>query len=106
VDQLVRELREQSQERWSVNKSASRTTWLLPGQEPARPLRPEYLGLLLRRHGFAGLAGRNSARLALASDLPASILADLTGTSVSNAARWTGYARRDWFDYVACRQQS
>ncbi|WP_234376654.1 hypothetical protein [Streptomyces sp. CB01201] len=55
----------------------------------------------LRRHGIAPRAGRNNARLALATDLPASVLADFTGTS--NATRWTGYARRDWLDYIAAR---
>ncbi|MEU2469269.1 hypothetical protein ABZ580_34580 [Streptomyces sp. NPDC012486] len=59
----------------------------------------------LRRHGIAPLASRNSARLALASDLPASVLAELTGTSISNATRWTGYAKRDWLDYIASRAQ-
>ncbi|WP_405477438.1 hypothetical protein [Streptomyces canus] len=38
--------------------------------------------------GIAPLASRNSARLALATDLPASVLADFTGTS--NSTRWTG----------------
>ncbi|GGT73690.1 serine hydrolase [Streptomyces atratus] len=56
-------------------------------------------------HGFTPRAGRNSARLALAADLPASVLADFTGTNISNATRWTGYARRDWFDYIASRTQ-
>ncbi|MGW1591411.1 hypothetical protein [Streptomyces sp. NPDC002386] len=52
-----------------------------------------------------GLASRNSARLALASDLSASVLADLIGTSISNATRWAGYARRDWLDFIAsCTQ--
>ncbi|MEU5115082.1 hypothetical protein AB0G64_26690 [Streptomyces longwoodensis] len=57
----------------------------------------------LRRHDIAPLAGRNTARLALATDLPASVLADFAGTSISNATRWTGYARRDWLDYIAAR---
>ncbi|MFD5936766.1 hypothetical protein [Streptomyces sp. NPDC060333] len=35
--------------------------------------------------------------------LPASVLADFTATSISNATRWTGYARRDWLDYIASR---
>ncbi|MBB5798714.1 hypothetical protein AB0E64_39930 [Streptomyces caelestis] len=48
----------------------------------------------LRRHGIAPLASRNSARLALATDLPASVLADFTATSISNSTRWTGYAKR------------
>ncbi|GGT04957.1 hypothetical protein GCM10010271_03670 [Streptomyces kurssanovii] len=46
-------------------------------------------------------ADRNSARLVLAADLPASDLADVTATSISNATRWTEYAGGDWFDYVA-----
>ncbi|MFE2077170.1 MULTISPECIES: hypothetical protein [Streptomyces] len=95
-----------SAERWTINQTASTTPWLFPGQEPARPIRSEYLGLLLRRHGFEGLASRNSARLALAYDLPASVLADLTTTSISNATRWTAYARRDWLDYIASRTQT
>jgi hypothetical protein len=106
VDQLLFEQRKVSAERWTINQTASTTAWLFPGQEPARPIRSEYLGLLLRRHGFEGLASRNSARLALASDLPAAVLADLTGTSISNATRWTAYAKRDWFDYIACRKQT
>ncbi|WP_371097044.1 hypothetical protein [Streptomyces sanglieri] len=39
------------------------------------------------------------------ADLPASVLADFTGTSISNATRWAGYARRDWFAYIASRTQ-
>lgn len=98
---LVLAQRDQCQERWQLDQTASTTPWLFPGQEPARPLGATYLNLKLRRHGIAPLAGRNNARLALATDLPASVLADLTGTS--NATRWTVYARRDWLDYIASR---
>ncbi|WP_234387894.1 MULTISPECIES: hypothetical protein [Streptomyces] len=56
-------------------------------------------------HWSCTLASRNSARLALATDLPASVLADFTATSISNSTRWTGYAKRDWLDYVASRKQ-
>ncbi|MFE0794889.1 MULTISPECIES: hypothetical protein [Streptomyces] len=53
-------------------------------------------------------AGRNSARFALATDLPASVLARFTGTGTgtgtSNATSWTGYVRRDWLD-IASRTQ-
>jgi hypothetical protein len=41
-------------------------------------------------------AGRNTARLALAAELPASVLADLTGISISAAERWFQWAKRDW----------
>jgi hypothetical protein len=105
VARLVHALRHQRQERWQLDQTASTTPWLFPGQEPARPLGATYLNLKLRRHGIAPRAGRNNARLALATDLPASVLADFTGTSISNATRWTGYARRDWLDYIASRTQ-
>lgn len=103
VARLVRAQRDQCQTRWQLDQTASTTPWLFPGQEPARPLGATYLNLKLRRHGIAPHAGRNNARLALATDLPASVLADFTGTSISNATRWTGYARRDWLDYIASR---
>ncbi|MER5737344.1 hypothetical protein ABT117_16920 [Streptomyces sp. NPDC002262] len=105
VARLVRAQRDQCRARWQLDQTASTTPWLFPGQEPARPLGATYLNLKLRRHGIAPRAGRNNARLALATDLPASVLADLTGTSISNATRWTGYARRDWLDYIASRTQ-
>jgi hypothetical protein len=106
VAQLVRALRDQRQKSWHLDQTASTTPWLFPGQEPARPLGATYLYLKLRRHGIAPLASRNSARLALATDLPASVLADFTGTSISNSTRWTGYAKRDWLDYIAsCKQR-
>ncbi|WP_331741709.1 hypothetical protein [Streptomyces sp. NBC_01006] len=105
VARLVRALRDRCQERWQLDQTASTIPWLFPGQEPARPLGAIYLSLKLRQHGITPRAGRNSARLALTADLPASVLADFTGTSISNATRWTGYARRDWFDYIASRTQ-
>jgi hypothetical protein len=61
------------------------------------------LQLQLRKHDLKGLAGRNAARLALAADVPASILAEVTGTSVSNATRWATLAKRDRTDYIATR---
>ena len=48
-------------------------------------------------------AGRNTARLALAAELPASVLADLTGISISTAERWSQWAKRDWAAYVGQR---
>ena len=39
----------------------------------------------------------------LAADLPASVLADLTGISISTAERWSQWAKRDWSAYVGQR---
>src|SRR5208282_5953150 len=41
--------------------------------------------------------------LALAAELPASVLADLTGISVGTAERWSQWAKRDWAAYVGQR---
>jgi hypothetical protein len=46
---------------------------------------------------------RNGARMALAADLPAAIIADLLGMHVNTAIRWVRYAGRDWADYLAAR---
>ncbi|MBT2545834.1 hypothetical protein J7E99_35490 [Streptomyces sp. ISL-44] len=87
VARLVRALRDRCQERWQLNQTASTIPWLFPGEVPARPLGATYLGLKLRQHGITPRAGCNSARLALAADLPASVLAEFTATSVSNACQ-------------------
>ncbi|MEU8598419.1 hypothetical protein AB0D07_32770 [Streptomyces globisporus] len=60
--------------------------------------------LQLQKADLTGLAGRNTARLALAADVPASILAEVTGTSVHNATRWATLAKRDWAEYIATRR--
>ena len=43
------------------------------------------------------------ALAALASDLPAAVLADFLGIHVSTAVRWVNYARQDWTAYLAAR---
>jgi hypothetical protein len=44
-----------------------------------------------------------TARLALAAEIPAAVLADLTGISISTAERWSQWAKRDWAAYVGQR---
>ena len=60
-------------------------------------------GVRLHRYGIDAHAGRNTARLALAAELPAAVLADLTGISVSTAERWSQWAKRDWAAYIGQR---
>ncbi|WP_406003423.1 hypothetical protein [Streptomyces sp. NBC_00829] len=71
---------------------------------PDRPIQSQYIYLKLRRLGLGGLAGRNTARLALAADVPASILAALTGTSIDNATDWTNFVKREWTGYISSRR--
>jgi hypothetical protein len=61
------------------------------------------LGVRLHRYGIDAHAGRNTARLVPAAELPASVLADLSGISISTAERWSQWATRDWVAYVGQR---
>jgi hypothetical protein len=100
---LVRQLRDQDEQQWTLGRLGTPAPWLFPGQSPARPTVDIIFGVRLHRYGIDAHAGRNTARLALAAELPASVLADLTGVSVSTAERWSQWARRDWAVYVGQR---
>jgi hypothetical protein len=77
--------------------------WLFPGQSPARPAVDILFGIRLHRYGIDAHSGRNTGRLALAAELPASVLADLTGISISTAERQSHWAKRDWAVYLGRR---
>lgn len=49
-------------------------TVAVPWAEPGRPAVDVLFGVRLQRHGINAHAGRNTARLALAAELPASVL--------------------------------
>jgi hypothetical protein len=100
---LVRQLRDQDEPRWTLGRLGTPAPWLFPGQSPARPAVDILFGVRLHRYGIDAHAGRNTGRLALAAELPASVLADLTGISISTAERWSQWAKRDWTVYVAER---
>jgi hypothetical protein len=98
---LVRQLRDQDEPRWTLGRLGTPVPWLFPGQSPARPTVDILFGVSLRRYGIDAHAGRNTGRLALAAELPASVLADLTGISI--AERWSHWAKRDWTAYIGRR---
>jgi hypothetical protein len=100
---LVRQLRDQDEPRWTLGRLGTPVPWLFPGQSPARPAVDILFGVRLHRYGIDAHAGRNTGCLALAAELPASVLADLTGISVSTAERWSQWAKRDWASYVGQR---
>ena len=100
---LVRQLRDQDEQRWTLGRLGTPVPWLFPGQSPARPAVDILFGVRLRQYGINAHAGRNTARLALAAELPASVLADPTGISVGTAERWSQWAKRDWAAYVGQR---
>ena len=77
--------------------------WLFPGRIPGQPLDLHSLNNQLNRHGISARPARNGALAALASDLPAAVIADFLGIHVNTAVRWVNYARRDWTAYLAAR---
>jgi hypothetical protein len=93
-----------SPRRWQIlGRHTTPSPWLFPGQSPTRPASSSKMRGGLRQHGITVLAGRNSARTALAAELPAAVLADLTGINVSTAVAWSRQVKRDWTDLVAIR---
>jgi hypothetical protein len=76
---------------------------LYPGKTAHRPVLPTTLYAQLREHGIAILSARNTARLALAADLPAAALASLTGMEVTTADAWNKRVGHDWAPYLAAK---
>ncbi|WP_327092512.1 hypothetical protein OIE66_18280 [Nonomuraea sp. NBC_01738] len=99
---LIRELAAQPPPRLMIAHRPD-IRWLFPDRIPGRPLDLTSLTTQLNRHGISARPARNGALAALASDLPAEILADLLGLHLNTAVRWVTYARRDWTDYLASR---
>jgi hypothetical protein len=64
-------------------------------------LTDERMRLRLAALGIAGRAGRGSALLRLARELPAPILADLLGIADTTAEDWRRAAAGDWGRYAA-----
>ncbi|MFF0533112.1 hypothetical protein ACFYT3_32685 [Nocardia amikacinitolerans] len=100
---LIRELRDAPATPSLMNRAVGGSAWLFPGRYPSRPIDRSSFSKVLTANGITVRDGRNSARYALASHLPAAILADLTGTNINTAVEWTRWSKRNWFDYIAIR---
>lgn len=83
---------------------SSSSPLLFPGFSDSRPRDAGGFGARLHRHGIDVRGGRNTARLALAADLPASVLADVLGIHDVTATRWEQRTKRDWHAYLAPRR--
>ncbi|WP_083754094.1 hypothetical protein [Actinosynnema sp. ALI-1.44] len=81
------------------------THYLFPGTVPNRPLRSESLGVQLLRHDLGTPAAHNTAMAMLITDLPAVVVSDMIGINIKTANQWLGYARNNWTDYLAARQE-
>ena len=54
-------------------------------------------------HGIHPRKSRTAALFALASQIPAPVLADIAGITPNAAIRWAALAARDWSRYIADR---
>jgi hypothetical protein len=100
---ILHELAAQPPPRLMISHGPDDPRWLFPGRVPGQPLDLHSLINQLGRHGISARPARNGALAALATDLPAAILADFLGLHINTAVRWVTYARKDWTDYLAAR---
>lgn len=78
----------------AVGRATHSTGWIFPRQAAGTHRSAAAFAARLRRHGLPARTGRNTALLALAEDLPASVLSDTLGISITAALRWTRRAAR------------
>ncbi|WP_037205779.1 hypothetical protein [Rhodococcus opacus] len=100
---LATELTSRPNRRGRGAPSSATPEWLFPSRRPGAHLDSGRLALLLRTAGIPVRPARGAALAALAADLPAPVLADLLGISVSAATRWSALAARDNAEYLAAR---
>jgi hypothetical protein len=80
--------------------------WLFPGGLPGRPARD---GLYRALHAHLPVhlrRARSAALAALATDIPAAVLAHLLDLNINTAIAWANYPQHDWSTYLAARTTS
>jgi hypothetical protein len=102
--QLVLELADSPRDRSAVGRVGA-TQFLFPGRVPGRPAHAAAFANKLNLHDIKITAVRNTARITLALDLPAAVLADLFDMHINTAVRWVQRAKRDWSSYIATRAE-
>jgi hypothetical protein len=75
--------------------------WLFPGGRPGRPLGDDRLGQRLQKIGLQPRQDRSTALFALATELPAAMLARMLGVNIKVAVQWQQAAGGDWAAYAA-----
>lgn len=80
---------------WTPNPGCS------PANVPATPLGADQLGQRLQRIGLKPRQDRSTALFALATELPAAILARMLGIHIKVAVAWQHAASGDWMAYAA-----
>ncbi|WP_406307114.1 hypothetical protein OHA61_38925 [Streptomyces sp. NBC_00885] len=103
VHRILRRQADQAQPDSAIGRTTRRTAWIFPGYAAGTRRSAATLARKLRRHGLPAHPARNTALLTLASDLPASVLSEALGISITSALGWTRRAARDWNAYLTSR---
>jgi hypothetical protein len=74
-------------------------------RRPHEPMNPTTLGRKLALVGIRPQITRNYAMLALASDLPAAVVATQLGLTAQTTRRWAQFSQRDGIEYIVARSQ-
>ena len=96
---LLQKLLDQPRDPSAVSIATGPTPYLFPGMIAGRPATPAALAGKLNRHGIATSPARNTARRALAEQLPAAVIADLFDMHINTAINWTRHTKIDWTLY-------
>lgn len=88
-----------------IAPAPGRPEWLFPGRGVNGHITYAGLAHRMRTHGLRITPSRNAALIALASELPAPVISDLFGLSVSASVNWVRRAGRDWQWYIAALQR-
>jgi hypothetical protein len=105
VDELATGLAQAPVEHSAFAEPFGPSRRLFPGRAPGHPIRAPALRARLARNGITPVPGRHAAILALVTDLPTPVVADLLGVSHKTAIRWAGHAGGDWSEYITTRDE-
>ena len=75
--------------------------WLFPGFTATGHLNAATMSKHMKAYGIPTRSARNAALIALAGELPISLVSDLFDISISTAMNWARRAGRDWNAYLA-----
>lgn len=100
---LLTQLRDQARPHSTLARAVESTRWLFPGRRPGTHRDGLNFTRALAAEGIEVRAGRTAALMALAEQLPATVLGPLLGLAPNTAATWTRLVQRDWTDYLAAR---
>ena len=100
LGELARELAAARRGHAAIGRPAV-TPWLFAGGQPGQPITDDALGNRLKKIGMSPLQDRCTALFALATEVPASILARVLGIHIGVAVQWQRATSGDWGSYAA-----